>query len=129
MNVGPSKLLPCPICKKQIRARGMDAHMRLMHGTRVSNYKAKERPTQLELGIGATESISTPQNAVKTGWKHKRRKSKKVYYNEEQGSTLLETLVVGLGVAWVIAEIAKHMQNQTAGKQEKSFLGSQGKAN
>lgn len=129
MNVGPSKLLPCPICKKQVRARGMDAHMRLMHGARVSGYKAKERPTQLELGIGSLEAISAPQSAVRSGWKHKRRKSKKVYYNEEQGSSILEALVFGLGAAWVITEIAKHLQKQTAGKQEKSFLGSQGKVN
>lgn len=113
MNTGPSKLLPCPQCGKMIRARGMDAHLRLMHGTRVQQYKSDIRPTQLELGLSEGKSTKAALNGVKT------RKKGKSYtsYSPKQGSQLLETLILGLGVAWILHEIAKNVK-ETAGKEK-----------
>lgn len=108
MNTGPSKLLKCPICDKEVRARGMDAHLRLMHGKRVEQFKAKERPTQLELGINGTE---TP-NFTRKGWKHKRKR-----YSRQEAELSLADILLCFGAAWVLKGIAEQINKQnTAGK-------------
>lgn len=115
MNTGPSKLLPCPKCGKEVRARGMDAHLRLMHGKRVHEYKAQERPTQLELGLNEVPKAKVRLNGVK-------RRKKGSSYNSQEGSELVKTLIVGLGLAWLVHEVAKNIQ-ETAGKEKKRFPG------
>jgi predicted DNA-binding transcriptional regulator AlpA len=123
MNTGPSKLLPCPICKKEIRARGMDAHMRLMHGSRVKDFKAKERPTQLELGIG---SVALPKSDYK-GWKHKQKK--RYRYTPQQSGDILGEMILTFGLAWLLSEISKAVNKQTAGKKVESFSANQHNVN
>jgi hypothetical protein len=96
----------------------MDAHLRLMHGSRVHQYKSDIRPTQLELGLSEGKSTKAALNGVKT-----RKKAKS--YSPKQGSELLEALILGFGVVWILHEVAKNVK-ETAGKS-KSVSPSMGK--